>query len=254
MEKIEAEPQKVESAGTDSNILYNANIWIFPALIVTVIICILIGKWISSDSNSDYETISSLSDESLNNILTTPNGEPFFIDLGEFTDIEGFSDYAQKHLRGKIHFRICLTKDANDLALIQIKPKFLSRFLSTISKYSAQFTEQDKADVNFVGPIIYDKGRQWFNVWEDGEKTYDWQPTAIYENIELTPKAQVEVLRVLRFVNLGKISEKDGELYARDRQLTKEEIEEAKKWGILTRKNIFSKLEVANDYNETITK
>ena len=171
---------------------------------------------------------------SVDDRMKKPNGDLIMFDLGEFTDIEGFSDYAQKKLRGKIHFWICLTKDATDVALIEIKPKFLSRIALVLLKDYDKLTEQDEKDLNFVGPTIYAKGRQWFNVWEDGNKTYDWQPTARFENVWLTPKANEKLVEFISFINSGRLNMKNGKLYIGDRLVTKEELDKYKDMGLIS--------------------
>ena len=165
--------------------------------------------------------------------------------LGKFKDIEGYSEHAQTALDGSIEFWIVPSKDASRISYIEIRPVFSSAFY---------IVERDKETDEWgqVGPCIFDRGRQWYNPYGDGMLTTDWSPTSTHHKVRLTPKAGFEASKLLKLLSLGKISEYGGQLYVKGRPLTDQEIMDMIKFGILTNKNLFSKVEISEGYNEAL--
>lgn len=163
----------------------------------------------------------------------TKDGKYLLIfDLGEFTDIQSYSKIAQEELKGKIHFWVCPTKDGTRIAFIKIN-KFDSRIYSNQIETKRSLTKQEADSIEYVGPIIYDLGRQWYVPWDD-TKTSDWQPTARIHNVYLTPEAEKEKTKLLMYISMGEITQENGKYYAGGKELDDDQVKDLKKYGIIT--------------------
>lgn len=190
---------------------------------------------------SSYKGKGSIGDR----LLMPGTNNPYDIYLGAFSDTEGFSDWAKDRLKqaaiegAVISYHICPTKDCSKLAYIKI-PKFGSRIMVDAAyggiKERLKLDTEDVNSMIYVGPIIYELGRQWI-IPGSKERVSDWQPSALYENVRLTPKASKRAQTVLSILVLGEltISEDGQEVYAGGVKLSENQLTVARNLGLLNK-------------------
>ena len=180
-------------------------------------------------------------DQGYNDYMVDKNGKPLGFYIGEFKDLDSFKDPAPEDFKGKIRFWIFPTKDLKRWNMIGIGES---------RKCSLNIISETRSGTRYYGPIIYHKGARWFvpGTLPSEKKYTDYQPICYWLNVKLTPSAHIAALGLIDFLNTaGKIIEKDGKFYnAEGKELTKEELQKAKDYGIITKTYVES--ENTGDY------
>lgn len=201
----------------------------------TKIIDNFIADTFSECDNSDDFQPETL--RSYDGLILDENKRPVGFDIGEFNDLEEFSETAQKDFKGKIRYRICPSKDCKQVSIIEI-PR-------TKASVNVLFTEEQNLDgnydvegVRYYGPTIFRRGETW-KIWgtspTENKHTGGWQPLCYWQKVFLTPEAKsatnrlLKLLRDLKDLRLTEngFEKRNGVL------LTKEELELAIKYGII---------------------
>lgn len=249
-EEMEAELKNLEGNKRKSNKRSSLKwIWCIVAAICAIGLLAVIFYDNSDEEviqNYDTEHLFATGEGSITDRMTIDGKDPILFHLGEFSDIDAYSDFAKKALRGSIEFWICPSKDATRISYIEIRPVFSSAIGSTSVPGDEGYEES--LEWGMVGSSIYDRGRKWNNPWGDEMITNAWSPASTLHKVRLTPKAEIEAAKLLQFISWGKITEKNGVLYAGEHKLTKSEIKDMIKFGMLIKKNIFSNPKVSPDY------
>ena len=183
--------------------------------------------------------------------MSDKNGNILWFSLGTFTDIEKFSEEARFYSGGNIKYKICVTKDGTGISIIEIDPMRSGLSVSYVGVKEGE----SASNVEWIGPRIYELGRKWTVPWTKKggvNGISDWSPTSKLNNVSLTPKAEIEKDKLIYLISLGPITEKDGDLYAGDSKLSKDQIEDLKKFRILHRNHIFAKYQICEGYNEAV--
>lgn len=254
-EEMEVELKKVSGIKRYTNKRISLK-WIVSIVAVSCIIGLLAivlsynsgNDEISQDYNTEH--LFATGEGSITDRMTIDGKKLMLFYLGKFSDIDSYSDHAKKALGGSIEFWICPSKDTSRISYIEILPVFSSGIGSTSVPGEDGFEEF--LEWGQVGSSIYDRGRKWYNPWGDEMITDDWSPASTLHKVTLTPKAEIEAAKLLQFISWGKIADKKGKLYAGEHELSKIEIKDMVKFGMLTKKNMFSKPEVSTDYSKAM--
>ena len=162
-----------------------------------------------------------------NDYVKNNQGKPVFYNLGNFTDIDNFSEYAKKDFGGDITFLIAPSMDLKAWTMVKIPRKVGCS--KPFIYWDEDWNIKHSGAQNY-GEIIYHKGAHWKSYRSDFvNKKYiytDIQPVCEIHKVGLTPKAVEKAKKVLVFLN--KVGEFSG-----SGQLSKEEQELAIDAGIL---------------------